>query len=140
MRLDKWLKVARVIKRRTIANEVCDNGRITIDGRVAKAATEVKVGDQLVVQFGPRKLALTVLEVPAGAVAASRAAELYRITEAPAGGDPFADPDAIVPARPTTEAPAGGDPFADPDAIVPARPTHEKKGAGSRSGRPVRQR
>lgn len=82
MRLDKWLKVARVIKRRTIANEVCDNGRATINGRVAKASTEIKVGDNLVIQFGPRKLAITVLEVPAGAVAASRASSLYRVDEA----------------------------------------------------------
>lgn len=81
MRLDKWLKVARVIKRRTIANEVCDNGRATLNGRVAKASTEVKVGDALVIQFGPRKLALTVLEVPSGPVAASHASTLYRVDE-----------------------------------------------------------
>ncbi|MBM3267779.1 MAG: RNA-binding S4 domain-containing protein [Candidatus Sericytochromatia bacterium] len=81
MRLDKWLKVARVIKRRTIANEVCDNGRISINGRVAKASAEVQEGDRLVVQFGSRKLALIVLSVPAGAIAASQAASLYRIEE-----------------------------------------------------------
>ncbi len=81
MRLDKWLKVARVIKRRTIANEVCDNGRIAINGRVAKASSEVHEGDRLVVRFGPRTLALTVLSVPAGAVAASQASSLFRIEE-----------------------------------------------------------
>lgn len=81
MRLDKWLKVARVIKRRTIANEVCDKGRVTVNGRIAKASTEVNAGDAMVLQFGPRKLALTVLEVPAGAVAASRASSLYRVDE-----------------------------------------------------------
>ncbi len=81
MRLDKWLKVARVIKRRTIANEVCDNGRATINGRVAKASTEVTAGDRLEIQFGPRKLELTVLEVPTGPVAVSRASSLYRVDQ-----------------------------------------------------------
>jgi ribosomal 50S subunit-recycling heat shock protein len=81
VRLDKWLKVARVIKRRTIANEVCDNGRATLNGRVAKAAAEINPGDRLVIQFGPRKLALTVLVVPPGAVAAGMAASLYRVDE-----------------------------------------------------------
>ena len=81
MRLDKWLKVARVIKRRTIANEVCDNGRIAINGRVAKAAADVKEGDRLVVHFGQRTLALTVLRVPPGAVPAAEAAALYRVEE-----------------------------------------------------------
>ena len=47
MRLDKWLKVSRLIKRRTVANEACDNGRITVGGRVVKASYEVKVGDIL---------------------------------------------------------------------------------------------
>ena len=47
MRLDKYLKVSRLIKRRTIANEACDNGRISVNGRVVKASYEVKVGDKL---------------------------------------------------------------------------------------------
>ena len=81
MRLDKWLKVARVIKRRTIANEVCDNGRATINGRVAKASSEVNAGDRLTVQIGQKAFSLTVLEVPAGAVPASAASSLYRVDE-----------------------------------------------------------
>ena len=49
MRLDKYLKVSRLIKRRTVANEACDNGRVTVNGRVARASTEVKVGDTVTV-------------------------------------------------------------------------------------------
>ncbi len=52
MRLDKYLKVSRLIKRRTIANEACDAGRVTINGKVAKASAEVKVGDVLEISFG----------------------------------------------------------------------------------------
>lgn len=52
MRLDKWLKVSRLIKRRTVANEACDNERISANGRVVKASYEVKVGDQLEIRFG----------------------------------------------------------------------------------------
>ena len=52
MRLDKYLKVSRLIKRRTIANEACDNGRISVNGRVVKASYEVKVGDKNIDAFG----------------------------------------------------------------------------------------
>jgi ribosomal 50S subunit-recycling heat shock protein len=52
MRLDKFLKLSRVIKRRTIANEACDMGRVTINGKPAKASAEVKVGDQIEIRFG----------------------------------------------------------------------------------------
>ena len=54
MRLDKWLKVSRLIKRRTVANEACDNGRISVDGRVVKASYEVKPGDILELKIGQR--------------------------------------------------------------------------------------
>ena len=54
MRLDKYLKVSRIIKRRTVAKEACDGGRITIGGKVAKAGTEVRVGDVLEIRFGSR--------------------------------------------------------------------------------------
>lgn len=54
MRLDKYLKVSRIIKRRTVAKEACDGGRVTIGGKVAKAGTEVKVGDVLEIRFGNR--------------------------------------------------------------------------------------
>lgn len=52
MRLDKYLKVSRLIKRRTIANEACDAGRVMVNGKVAKASTDVKVGDVLEIAFG----------------------------------------------------------------------------------------
>lgn len=63
MRLDKYLKVSRLIKRRTVANEACDNARITVNGRPAKASYEVKVGDKLQIQFGAKPLCVEVLQV-----------------------------------------------------------------------------
>ena len=63
MRLDKFLKVSRLIKRRTIANEACDNGRVSVNGRVVKASYEVKVGDRLEITMGPRTIAVEVLVV-----------------------------------------------------------------------------
>lgn len=63
MRLDKYLKVSRLIKRRTVANEACDNARITVNGRPAKASYDVKVGDRLQIQFGARTLCVEVLQV-----------------------------------------------------------------------------
>ena len=63
MRLDKFLKVSRLIKRRTVANEACDNGRISVNGRVVKASYDVKVGDKIEVTKGPRTLAVEVLQV-----------------------------------------------------------------------------
>ena len=63
MRLDKYLKVSRLIKRRTVANEACDNGRISVNGRVVKASYDVKVGDKIEVALGARTLAVEVLSV-----------------------------------------------------------------------------
>ena len=63
MRLDKFLKVSRLIKRRTVANEACDGARVTVNGRPAKASYDVKVGDRLEIQFGARTLAVEVLRV-----------------------------------------------------------------------------
>ncbi|MFT3985150.1 MAG: RNA-binding S4 domain-containing protein [Lachnospiraceae bacterium] len=63
MRLDKYLKVSRIIKRRTIANEACDAGRVTINGRPAKASAEVKEGDLLEIQFGNKPVKVEVLTV-----------------------------------------------------------------------------
>ena len=63
MRLDKYLKVSRLIKRRTVANEACDNGRISVNGRVVKASYEVKVGDKIEITLGTRTVAVQVLEV-----------------------------------------------------------------------------
>jgi ribosomal 50S subunit-recycling heat shock protein len=63
MRLDKYLKVSRLIKRRTVANEACDNGRVLVNGRPAKASYEVKIGDIIEIQFGQRTLKVEVLAV-----------------------------------------------------------------------------
>ena len=63
MRLDKYLKVSRLIKRRTVANEACDNGRISVNGRVVKASYEVKVGDKIEIAMGPRTVAVEVVQV-----------------------------------------------------------------------------
>ena len=61
MRLDKWLKVSRLIKRRTVANEACDSGRISVDGRPVKASYEVKTGDVLELKFGEKLIRVEVL-------------------------------------------------------------------------------
>ena len=63
MRLDKFLKVSRLIKRRTVANEACDNGRISVNGRVVKASYDVKVGDKIEISMGTRTVAVEVLQV-----------------------------------------------------------------------------
>lgn len=63
MRLDKYLKVSRLIKRRTVANEACDGGRVSINGKTAKASAEVRPGDVIEVAFGERRLRVEVLAV-----------------------------------------------------------------------------
>lgn len=63
MRLDKFLKVSRLIKRRTIANEACDAGRVFVNGRVAKASVTVKEGDEIEIQFGTKAVKVQVLDV-----------------------------------------------------------------------------
>ncbi|MBE6945662.1 MAG: RNA-binding S4 domain-containing protein [Ruminococcaceae bacterium] len=77
MRLDKYLKVSRLIKRRTVANEACDNGRVSVNGRVVKASYEVKVGDRLEITLGARTLAVEVLQV-AEAVRKDDASAMYK--------------------------------------------------------------
>ena len=63
MRLDKFLKVSRLIKRRTVANEACDAGRVTVNGQVAKASVKVKPGDIIEIQFGTRNVKVEVLDI-----------------------------------------------------------------------------
>ena len=63
MRLDKYLKVSRLIKRRTVANEACDAGRVMINGKTAKAGTDVKVGEMIEIGFGTRNVKVEVLDV-----------------------------------------------------------------------------
>ncbi len=77
MRLDKWLKVSRLIKRRTVANEACDNERVSVNGRPVRASYEVKVGDVVELRFGERVTKIEVLAV-AESVGKNDAAALYR--------------------------------------------------------------
>lgn len=63
MRLDKFLKVSRLIKRRTVANEACDSERISVNGRNAKASYDVKIGDVITVMFGSKSVTVRVLEI-----------------------------------------------------------------------------
>lgn len=63
MRLDKFLKVSRIIKRRTVANDACDASHVSVNGRSAKASYDVKVGDEITVSFGARTLTVRVLSV-----------------------------------------------------------------------------
>ncbi len=77
MRLDKYLKVSRLIKRRTIANEACDAGRVMINGTVAKAGAEVKEGDEVTVSFGNRVIKIEVLSIT-DTVRKEEAKEMFR--------------------------------------------------------------
>ena len=77
MRLDKYLKVSRVIKRRTLANEVAGAGRVLVNGKPAKASYDVKVGDHIAIAFGARTVTVEVLAV-AEAVRKDDAAAMYR--------------------------------------------------------------
>ena len=79
MRLDKYLTVSRLIKRRTVANEACDNERVTVNGRVARASYDVKVGDVITIRFGQKALSVEVLSV-ADNVGKADAAAMYRET------------------------------------------------------------
>ncbi len=63
MRLDKFLKVSRVIKRRTVANDACDAGRVTINGKIAKASTEIKIGDIVEIKYGEKIIKFEVTNI-----------------------------------------------------------------------------
>ena len=78
MRLDKFLKVSRIIKRRTVANDACDASHVAVNGRPAKASYDVKVGDEIAVSFGARTLRVRVLSVKE-VVRKEDAAGLYEI-------------------------------------------------------------
>lgn len=80
MRLDKFLKVSRIIKRRTVANDACDTEHVEVNGRRAKASYDVKVGDVISVTFGERTLKFEVLEVK-DSVAKADASGMYKIIE-----------------------------------------------------------
>ena len=78
MRLDKYLKVSRIIKRRTVANEACDAEHVTVNGRQAKASYEVKTGDIIEISFGQRKLKVRVLDIK-DYTAKADASSLYEV-------------------------------------------------------------
>lgn len=80
MRLDKYLKVSRIIKRRTVANEACDQGRVMVNGKVARASYDVKVGDVLELRYGDKSSKMEVLSVVEH-VGKDGASELYRIIQ-----------------------------------------------------------
>lgn len=63
MRLDKYLKVSRIIKRRTVANDACDAGRVKVNGKVAKASTNVLIGDKIDIEFGNKNVSVEVTQI-----------------------------------------------------------------------------
>ena len=77
MRLDKYLKVSRLITRRTVANEACDNGLVTVNDKPARASYEVKEGDKISLRFGARTITVEVVSVQE-TVRQSEAAAMYR--------------------------------------------------------------
>lgn len=81
MRLDKFLKVSRIIKRRTVANEACDLERVSVNGKPAKPSKELKEGDVIAIRFGDKEAKFRVLRVPEGNVSKSGSSELYEVAE-----------------------------------------------------------
>jgi len=77
MRLDKYLKVSRIIKRRSVANEACDAGRVLVNDKPARASTAVKVGDIITVQFGNKEVKVEVLTIEE-TIRKEEAKEMYR--------------------------------------------------------------
>jgi ribosomal 50S subunit-recycling heat shock protein len=80
MRLDKYLKVSRIIKRRTVANDACDNAHVTVNGRLAKASYDVKIGDVLEITFGERTMRIRVLAIQEH-VSKADVSALYEVLE-----------------------------------------------------------
>lgn len=81
MRLDKFLKVSRLIKRRTVANEISDTGRVYVNGNIAKPAKILKVGDIIKIEYANKNVVVKVLTIPTGNVSIQQASELYEIIE-----------------------------------------------------------
>lgn len=77
MRLDKFLKVSRLIKRRTVANEVTDSGRVYVNGNLAKPSKQIKEGDEIKIEYANRTVAVKVLKVPENNVSVQEASTLY---------------------------------------------------------------
>lgn len=80
MRLDKYLKVSRLIKRRTVANEACDGGRVSVNGKVARASYDVKIGDEITILFGAKPVSVRVTEVKDSAFK-DDARNMYEVVE-----------------------------------------------------------
>lgn len=78
MRLDKYIKVSRLIKRRTVAKSACDAGRVAVNGKVAKAGTEIKIGDVIEIGFGDKKMTVKVTDI-SETVKKDDAKEMYEI-------------------------------------------------------------
>lgn len=81
MRLDKFLKVSRIIKRRTVANEACSLDRVKVNGKPSKPSKEIAAGDKITIRFGDKELVFEVLAVPAGNVSKETAESLYKVAE-----------------------------------------------------------
>lgn len=79
MRLDKFLKVSRLIKRRTVANEVSDTGRVYVNGNIAKPAKQIKEGDEIKIEYANRTVHVRVLKVPVNNVSVQEASKLYEV-------------------------------------------------------------
>lgn len=79
MRLDKFLKVSRLIKRRTVANEVSDSGRVYVNGNLAKPSKQIKEGDEIKIEYANRTVAVKVLKVPENNVSVQEAPTLYEV-------------------------------------------------------------
>jgi len=81
LRLDKFLKVSRLIKRRTVANEISDTGRVYVNGNIAKPAKTLKVGDIIKIEYANKNVVVKVLTIPTGNVSIQQASELYETIE-----------------------------------------------------------
>lgn len=81
MRLDKFLKVSRLIKRRTVANEVSDSGRVFVNGNIAKPSKQIKEGDEIKIEYTNRTVKAIVLKVPLNNVSIQEAPFLYKLVE-----------------------------------------------------------
>lgn len=95
MRLDKYLKVSRLIKRRTVAKEICDAGRIQVNGRVAKAGAELSIGDVLAIRYGQRTVSVRVVQIAENAKK-ELASELYEVISDSAATDGTQSPSTVT--------------------------------------------
>ncbi len=81
MRLDKYLKVSRLIKRRTVANDISDMGRVCVNGQPAKAAKQLKIGDEISIEYANKTVKVRVINIPQNNVSVQEAATLYEVIE-----------------------------------------------------------